>query len=83
MRNVLQCTIDLILRQRGKDSLHVVDLGNAMADHRQVVSCRDGQANCVLEPIPSEDRAHIEIVCHDEAIETEFVAQQIGDDPTR
>src|SRR5262249_30892519 len=44
-RDVFQCAIDWILRQRGENSLHILNLGNAMADHRHVVPCRDCKAD--------------------------------------
>jgi len=74
-RDAFQGAIDLILWQRSEDSLHVLDLGNAMANHRHIVPCCDGQSTCVLKPIPSKNCAHVEVVRHDETIETEFVAQ--------
>src|SRR5438067_12272709 len=54
-----------------------------MTNHRHVVTCRDTQAYRVLKPISGKDCAHVEIVSHDETIETEFAAQQIGYDPTQ
>ena len=81
--HILQSAIDLILRQRIEDSLDVLNLGNAMANHRDVVPCRNGQAYRVLKPIPGKERAHVEIVSHDQTIEIEFAAQQIGYDPAR
>lgn len=74
-RHAFQGAIDLILWQRSEDSLHVLDLGNAMAKHGHVVPCCDAKANCVLKPVSGKNCAHVEIVRHDKTIETEFVAQ--------
>src|ERR1043166_6534389 len=79
--DIFRCAIDLILGQRSEDSLYVLNLGNAMADHSHVVSSSDREANCVLEPKSCKNRSHIQIVSHNETIETEFAAQQIGNDP--
>ena len=73
--DVFECVIDLISRQRTQNSSHVFNLGNAMADHRQIVPCRDGKANRVFKPIPGKNRPHVQIVGHNETIKTEFVAQ--------
>src|SRR5262249_43653931 len=83
LRNVFQRAIDLILWQRSENSLHVLNLRNAMADHRQVVSHGDREANRSLQPIFRKNRAHVEIVRQYKTTETEFVTQQIGDDPPR
>src|SRR5215469_18984286 len=43
-RYILQSQVNLIPRQGNQDSLHVFNLGNAMANHRHVVSRRDSEA---------------------------------------
>ena len=63
--------------------MHIFDFGNAMANHRQVVSRRNSQTNCFLEPVAGKNRAHVQIVGHDEIAELEFITQQICDDPAR
>src|SRR5438034_11801098 len=59
------------------------NLGNAMANHGEVISRSDGQTNRIFELVSGENRAHIEIVSHDETIESELIAQQISDDLRR
>ena len=59
------------------------NLGNAMANHGEVISRSDGQTNRIFELVSGENRAHIEIVSHDETIESELIAQQISDDVRR
>ncbi len=54
-----------------------------MADHGQVVSGSDGEANCFLEAVVIEDGAHVEIVGHHQPAEAEFAAQKIADDRPR
>ena len=46
-----------------------------MANHHNVVSSVDSEANGVLQSISRQDRAHVEIVSHDQTIETKFVPQ--------
>src|SRR6266436_818957 len=41
------------------------NLGNAMANHGEVISRSDGQTNRIFELVSGENRAHIEIVSHD------------------
>src|ERR1044071_6668945 len=56
-RDVFQGAIDLILWQRSEDSLHVLDLGNAMAQHRHAVPCCDAKANRVFQPVSGKNCA--------------------------
>src|SRR5881392_4515729 len=50
--HISQSAIDLILRQRSKDPLDVLNLRNAMANHRHVVPCRSrrSRACCAVSP---------------------------------
>ena len=57
-----------------------LDRRNAMADHGEIVSGADGAANGFFEAVLVQDRAHVQVVGHDEAIEAKLVAQEAGDD---
>ena len=63
--------------------MHVLNLRNAMADHAQVVASRDGEPDRFVEAVLIQDRAHIEVIGHDQAIESHFLAKQLGDDAMR
>ena len=71
---VLLRAFDLIRRQRAEDSLHRFDFRHAMAKHHDVVSGLEAESNGVVQPITRQNRAHIEIVSHNQAFETKFVA---------
>ena len=51
-----------------------------MADHRPIVPRADGKPDRFLEAVFIQDRAHVEVVRHDQALEAKFFAQQICDD---
>ena len=74
-RDTRKRAIDLIARQFGKNLLGLVDFRNPMTNHRQIVSRLDGAANCFLEAVLIQDRAHIEVVGHDQTIEAHFFAE--------
>ena len=54
-----------------------------MTNHGQIVSRGESQTNRFFEAVTGQDRAHIEIVSHDETAETQFFAQQLSDNPAR
>jgi len=58
----------------------IFDFRNAMADHRQIVSGTDGEANRFFKAVLVQDCAHVEIVRHDQTLEAKFPAQQFRDD---
>src|SRR6478752_1571679 len=78
---VLLCAFDLIGRQGGKNSLYRFNLRNAMAKHHYVVSGLQAEANGIVQSISRENRAHVEIVGHDQTVETKFVTQQLCNNP--
>src|SRR4029079_11085245 len=80
---VLLRAFDLIRRQRAKDSLHRFDFRNAMAKHHYIVPGLETQANGFVQSISDQNRAHVEIVSHDQAFETKFVAQQLRNNSAR
>ena len=63
------------MRQPPQRRMHFVDRGHAMTDHRQIVPGRERQLNRFVEIVFIQDRAHIEIVGHDQTVEPEFFAQ--------
>ena len=75
-RNVLLRAFDLIRRQAAKNLVHRFNFRDAMAKHHYVISRLEAEANGVVQPITRQNRAHVEIVSHDQAFETKFVAQQ-------
>src|SRR5713101_8938147 len=77
------CALDLIGRQSPQNSVYVFDFRNAMTDHGQIVSSPDGEPNCFFQSVTVQDRAHVEIIGHDQSIEAEFLAQEIGNDAAR
>jgi len=82
-RHALQRAIDLFARQCAQNPAHILDLGDTMANHGEIISRGNDETNSVLELVRRENRPHIKIVGHDETIEAKFVAQQIGDDTPR
>src|SRR3954447_15616650 len=54
-----------------------------MAKHHYVIPGFETEANGFVQSISDENRAHVEIVSHDEAFETKFVAQQPCNNPAR
>ncbi len=59
------------------------DARDAVADHRQIVACLDGEADGLCKSEVVEDGAHVEIVGHDESGEPLIVAEEVGDDSPR
>ena len=80
---VLLRAFDLIGRQRAKDSVHRFNFRDAMAKHHDVVSGLEAEANGIVQSITGQNRAHVEIVSHDQAFETKFVAQQLCNNSAR
>src|SRR6266446_5604731 len=78
--NIGQRAIRFCAWQFSEDAMNISDFRNAMADHRQIVSGADGEANRFFEPVLVQDRAHVEIVRHDQTIEAKFPTQQFRDD---
>src|SRR5437764_13850054 len=74
LRDAGERAISLFARQRFQNLANVLDLRNAMAHDYQVISRVDRQANRLLETVSVQDSAHVEIVGHDEAVESEFFA---------
>jgi hypothetical protein len=74
---------DLIERQGAKDSLYRFNFRDAMANHHDVVSGLEAEANGIVQSITRQNRAHVEIVTHDQAFESKFVAQQLCNNPAR
>ena len=74
LADVLLRAFDLVGRQRTKDSVHSFDFRYAMAKHHDVLSGLEREANGLIQTIPGQNGAHVEIVSHDETIETKFVA---------
>ena len=64
-------------REVGERFLHA---GNPVADHCEIVAGFDGEADGFCETEVIEDCAHVEIIRHDEAIESVVISQQSGDD---
>ncbi len=54
-----------------------------MAKHHDVVSGLEAEANGVVQSISRQNRAHVEIVSHDQTFETKFVAQQLCNNSAR
>jgi hypothetical protein len=82
-RDAAERAISLVARQRVQNLANVFDFRNAMTNHHEIVSGVDRETNRVLQTVSVQDRSHVEIVGHDEAVETEFVAEQIGNDTPR
>src|SRR6478672_4332168 len=80
---VLLRSFDLIGRQGAKDSLYRFNFRDSMAKHHDVVSGLQAEANGIVQSMSRENRAHVEIVSHDQAVETKFVAQQFCNNPVR
>src|SRR6476646_8702875 len=80
---VLLRAFDLIGRQSAKDSLYRFNFRDSMAKHHYVVSGLQAEANGIVQSISRENRAHVEIVSHDQTVETKFVAQQLCNNPVR
>ncbi len=59
------------------------DARDAVADHRQIVACLDGEADGLCKSEVVEDSTHVEIVGHDESGEPLLVAEEVGDDSPR
>src|ERR1700730_12483850 len=75
--------IDLAAGQSTKDAMDVLDLGNAMTNHREVVPGRNRETDRVLESKTIENRAHVEIVGHDETLKADVFAEQFGNNASR
>src|SRR6266404_8999209 len=60
--------------------MHVYNLWNAMTDHGEIISRRDREANCLFEAVLIQDRAHVEIVSHNQTGEAHLFAQQSSHD---
>src|ERR1700730_8824262 len=75
--------IDLVARQIAENAMDVRDLGNAMANHREVVPGRNRETDRVLEAKAVENRAHVEIVGHDQAFKAQFFPEQLRDNASR
>src|SRR4051812_2204606 len=54
-----------------------------MAKHHYVIPGFETEANGFVQSISDENRAHVEIVSHDQAFETKFVAQQLCNNAAR
>lgn len=50
---------------------------DAVAEHEEVISGSESQAHGFLESVMIENGPHIEVVCHDEALESKFAAEKI------
>ena len=50
-----------------------------MTDHEEVIAGCDAFSNGFFEAVVVEDRAHVEIVGHNHAIETHLFAQEAAD----
>src|SRR6266550_8299871 len=72
---VLLCAFDLIGRQCAKDSVHRFDFRDAMAKHHYVVSGLEAETNGIVQSISRQNRAHVEIVSHNQTVETKFITQ--------
>src|SRR5580765_3971211 len=80
---VLLRAFDLIGRQGANDSLYRFNFRDAMAKHHDVVSGLQAEANGIVQSISRQNRAHVEIVSHDQTVETKFVTQQFCNNPVR
>jgi hypothetical protein len=59
------------------------DRRNAMTDHGQIVSSPDRAADRFFKPVLIQDRAHIEVVGHDQTLEAKLAAEKLGHDAMR
>ena len=59
------------------------DFRDAMAKHHYVISGLETEANGFVQSILDQNRAHVEIVSHNQAVESKFVAQQLCNNPAR
>src|SRR5207247_5880902 len=75
-RNAAQRAVNLIRRQRAQNSMHVFDFRNAMADHGEVISRSNPQANRVFEFVPGENSDHITLVGHNKTFASELLCDQ-------
>lgn len=50
-----------------------------MTDHEQVVTCLDSKAHRLVKTVVIEDRAHIEIIGHDEPLKAKVIFEQFRD----
>ena len=80
---VLLRAFDLIGRQRAKDSVHRFDFRNAMAKHHYVIPGLKAEADGIVQSIRAQNRAHVEVVSHNQTVETKFVTQQLCNNPAR
>src|SRR6266446_1727803 len=83
LRDARKRAADLFGRQRFQNLANIFDFRNPMTNHYQIVASGDREPNGLFQSVSIQDRAHVEIVGHDQAVESEFVAQQIGDYPAR
>ena len=55
--------------------MHLFDRINPVADHRPIIPRADGKPDRFFETVFIQDRAHVEIVRHDQALVAKFFAQ--------
>jgi len=71
----------------GRDALKMLECLlhaiHAVADHRDIVACGDGQTDRFFQSVVIQNGAHIEVICNHKALEPYFVLQQIADDFAR
>jgi hypothetical protein len=74
-RNTCERALNLVAGQTAKDPMNLFDLGNAMADHGQIISRFDCEPNCFFETVLIQDRAHIQVIGHDQTVEAKFCTE--------
>ena len=53
---------------------------HAMAYHEEVIADLDAEAHGFIKSVVVQNRAHVEIVCHDETFEAHALAEEVADD---
>ena len=53
---------------------------HAMAYHEEVIADLDAEAHGFIKSVVVQNRAHVEVVCHDETFEAHALAEEVADD---
>ena len=75
-----QGTLDLVSGAFLQDLGSLLGQLGAVADHEEVVAGLKSQADHLVEAVVVEDRSHVEVVSHDEPLESHLLPEELGRD---